>query len=110
MQQLDADLVDAAAAPVHAATSCAKKAWLRSAQAPTRAVEDRPVRSSSNSRDAPGVLDHLAGVVGHQVAVAAGHGAGPAQRTVRLLVQEPGQEQPIAPEPERGDQLGQLRC
>jgi hypothetical protein len=57
----------------------------------------------------PGVLEDLAGVVGHQVAVAAGHGGRPARRTVRLLVQEPGQEQPVAPEAERGDQLGQPR-
>jgi hypothetical protein len=55
------------------------------------------------------VLDHLAGVVGHQVAVAAGHGGRPAQRTARLLVEEPGQEQRIAPKAERGHQLGQPR-
>jgi hypothetical protein len=60
-------------------------------------------------RDAPGELDHLAGVVGHQVAVAAGHGSHPAQRTTRFLVEEPGQEQPIAPKAERGDQLSQPR-
>jgi hypothetical protein len=55
------------------------------------------------------VLDHLAGVVGHQVAIAAGHGGRPAQRTARLLVEESGQEQRIAPEAKRGDQLGQPR-
>ena len=55
------------------------------------------------------MLDHLAGVVGHQVAVAAGHGGRPAQRTARLLVQQPSQEQPIAPEAKCGDQLGQPR-
>jgi hypothetical protein len=60
-------------------------------------------------REVPGRLDHLAGVVGHQVAVAAGHGGRPEQPTARLLVQEPSQEQPIAPEAERGDQLGQPR-
>jgi hypothetical protein len=55
----------------------------------------------------PGVLDHLAGVVGHQVAVAAGHGGRPAQPAARFVVEESGQEQRIAPEAERGDQLGQ---
>jgi hypothetical protein len=60
-------------------------------------------------REVPGELDDLAGVIGHQVAVAAGHGSRPAQRTARLLVEEPGQEQRIAPEAERGDQLRQPR-
>ena len=32
--------------------------------------------------------------------------AGDGKRTTRLLVQEPSQEQPIAPEAERGDQRG----
>jgi hypothetical protein len=60
-------------------------------------------------RDAPGELDHLAGVVGHQVAVAAGHGSHPAQRTTGFLVEESDQEQRIAPKAERGDQLRQPR-
>jgi hypothetical protein len=55
---------------VQPATSWAKNAWLRSARASTRVFGDRPVRSSSNSRE---------------------------------------QEQRIAPEAERGDQLGQPR-
>jgi hypothetical protein len=60
-------------------------------------------------RDASGVLDHLAGVVCHQVAVAADHGSHSAQRTARFLVSEPGQEQRIAPEAEGGHELGQPR-
>jgi hypothetical protein len=58
-------------------------------------------------QEVPGRLDDLAAVVGDQVAVAAGHGGRLAQRTARLLVQEPSQEQQVAPEAERGDQLGQ---
>jgi hypothetical protein len=60
-------------------------------------------------RDAPGVLEDLAAVVGQHVAVAAGHGGRPAQRATRLLVQQPGQEQRVAPDMECVDQLGQPR-
>jgi hypothetical protein len=56
------------------------------------------------------MLEHLAGVVGHQVAVAADHGGRPAQRTARLLVQEPNQEQPIARKPSAVTSSASLEC
>jgi hypothetical protein len=55
------------------------------------------------------VLEELAAVVGEQVAVTAGDRGRPAQRAARLLVEESGQEQRVAPEVKPVDQLGQPR-
>jgi hypothetical protein len=110
VQQLDADLVDAAAAPGPAGHLVGEERLIAVGQGVHQGLRGPPgevVVEQPRGRDTPGDLDHLAGVIGHQVAIAAGHGGRPAQRTARLLVEEPGQEQRIAPEAERGDQLGQ---
>ena len=55
------------------------------------------------------MFDGLAAVVGLQVAVAAGHGGGQAEGAAGLLVEESGEEEWVAAEVERVDQLGQPR-
>jgi hypothetical protein len=112
VQQLDGDLVDAAAAPGPAGHVVGEERLVAVGQGVHQGLGGPPgevLVEQPRGREVPGMLDDLAGVVGHQVAVAAGDRGRPAQRTARLLVEEPGQEEPLAPEAECGDQLGQPR-
>jgi MFS family permease len=113
VQQFDADLVDAAAAPRPCRHLVREERPVEVGEGPHAGflgplgkvvVVEQPRR-----RDAPGVLEELAAVVGEQVAVTAGDRGRPAQRAARLLVEESGQEQRVAPEVKRVDQFGQPR-